>query len=69
MNAALGNAGTTVDYVAARLGDAYPVLYRGDGGLVAHECILDLRPLTDATGISDGKWASLASRNTPMAAR
>jgi glycine dehydrogenase len=40
------------NYVAARLGDAYPVLYRGDGGLVAHECILDLRPLTADTGVT-----------------
>lgn len=40
------------NYVAARLGDAYPVLYRGDGGLVAHECVLDLRPLTADTGVT-----------------
>ena len=40
------------NYVAARLHDAFPVLYRGDGNLVAHECILDLRPLTAATGIT-----------------
>jgi glycine dehydrogenase len=40
------------NYVAARLGDAYPVLYRGEDGLVAHECILDLRPLTAATGVT-----------------
>ena len=40
------------NYVAARLSDAYPVLYRGPGGLVAHECILDLRPLTKSTGIT-----------------
>jgi glycine dehydrogenase len=40
------------NYVAARLRDHYPVLYTGRGGLVAHECILDLRPLTKATGIT-----------------
>ncbi len=40
------------NYVAARLGPHYPVLYTGRGGLVAHECILDLRPLTKATGIT-----------------
>ncbi len=40
------------NYLAARLGDAFPVLYRGDGGHVAHECILDLRPLTAATGVT-----------------
>ncbi|PZE26215.1 aminomethyl-transferring glycine dehydrogenase [Curtobacterium sp. MCLR17_042] len=40
------------NYIAARLRDAFPVLYTGDDGLVAHECILDLRPLRDATGIT-----------------
>ncbi len=40
------------NYVAARLRDHYPVLYAGPGGLVAHECILDVRPLTAATGVS-----------------
>jgi glycine dehydrogenase len=40
------------NYVASRLRDSYPVLYTGRGGLVAHECILDLRPLTKATGVS-----------------
>ena len=36
----------TANYVAARLAPHYPVLYTGHGGLVAHECILDLRPIT-----------------------
>ncbi|WP_159571612.1 aminomethyl-transferring glycine dehydrogenase [Curtobacterium sp. 18060] len=40
------------NYIAARLRDAFPVLYTGEDGLVAHECILDLRPLRDATGIT-----------------
>jgi glycine dehydrogenase len=40
------------NYLARRLGDAYPVLYTGEGGWVAHECILDLRPLTKAAGIT-----------------
>ncbi|CAI9414241.1 aminomethyl-transferring glycine dehydrogenase [Nocardioides sp. T2.26MG-1] len=40
------------NYVAARLGEHYPVLYRGHGGLVAHECILDLRGLTKETGVT-----------------
>ena len=40
------------NYVARRLGDAYPVLYRGRNGLVAHECILDIRPIEKATGVS-----------------
>jgi glycine dehydrogenase len=40
------------NYVAARLRDHYPVLYAGQNGLVAHECIVDLRPLTKATGVT-----------------
>jgi glycine dehydrogenase len=42
----------SANYVADRLGDHYPVLYTGHGGLVAHECILDLRPLTKQTGVT-----------------
>jgi glycine dehydrogenase len=41
------------NYLAARLGEHYPVLYTGADGLVAHECILDIRPLTKATGITN----------------
>jgi glycine dehydrogenase len=40
------------NYVASRLHDHYPVLYTGDHGRVAHECIIDLRPITKATGVS-----------------
>jgi glycine dehydrogenase len=40
------------NYVARRLAEHYPVLYTGRGGLVAHECILDLRPITKATGVT-----------------
>ncbi|HSO15044.1 MAG TPA: aminomethyl-transferring glycine dehydrogenase [Arthrobacter sp.] len=40
------------NYVAARLNDFFPVLYTGEGGLVAHECILDLRELTARTGVT-----------------
>jgi glycine dehydrogenase len=40
------------NYVAHRLTEHYPVLYTGRSGLVAHECILDLRPLTKATGVT-----------------
>jgi len=39
------------NYVAKRLAPHYPVLYSGPGGWVAHECILDLRPLKEASGI------------------
>ena len=40
------------NYIAKRLGEAYPVLYTGRDGLVAHECILDLRPITKDTGVT-----------------
>jgi glycine dehydrogenase len=41
------------NYLAARLREHYPVLYTGRAGLVAHECIVDIRPLTKATGITN----------------
>ncbi|WP_370279172.1 aminomethyl-transferring glycine dehydrogenase [Pseudarthrobacter sp. NamB4] len=40
------------NYIAARLNDFFPVLYTGEAGLVAHECILDLRELTARTGVT-----------------
>jgi glycine dehydrogenase len=40
------------NYVAARLRPHFPVLYTGSGGLVAHECIVDLRAITKATGVT-----------------
>ena len=40
------------NYVAARLREHYPVLYAGNKGLVAHECILDLRPVMKAAGVT-----------------
>jgi glycine dehydrogenase len=40
------------NYVAAKLSASFPILYTGGGGLVAHECILDLRALTKATGVT-----------------
>jgi glycine dehydrogenase len=49
---ATGAAVLAANYVAARLRDHFPVLYSGDAGLVAHECILDLRPLTERTGVT-----------------
>jgi glycine dehydrogenase len=42
----------SANYVAKRLEPHYPVLYSGPGGLVAHECIIDVRPLTKETGVS-----------------
>ncbi|MBD8660169.1 aminomethyl-transferring glycine dehydrogenase [Frigoribacterium sp. CFBP 8754] len=52
LTAATGAAVLAANYVAARLREHYPVLYSGENGLVAHECILDLRPLRDATGVT-----------------
>ncbi|RKN21375.1 glycine dehydrogenase (aminomethyl-transferring) [Micromonospora musae] len=52
LSRATGVAVLAANYVAARLRNHYPVLYSGNKGLVAHECILDLRPLTKATGVS-----------------
>ena len=40
------------NYIAKNLNDKYPVLYTGPGGLVAHECILDLRQLTDQSHVT-----------------
>ncbi|MGW2252821.1 aminomethyl-transferring glycine dehydrogenase [Kitasatospora sp. NPDC001660] len=40
------------NYIAKRLAPHFPVLYTGPGGLVAHECIIDLRPLTKETGVT-----------------
>ncbi|MGJ5803311.1 aminomethyl-transferring glycine dehydrogenase [Streptomyces europaeiscabiei] len=42
----------SANYIAKRLEPHYPVLYTGPGGLVAHECIIDLRPLAKSTGVS-----------------
>ena len=52
LTAATETAILNANYVARRLAPHFPVLYSGPGGLVAHECILDLRPLKDASGIS-----------------
>ncbi len=41
------------NYIATRLKSAFPVLYTGRDGRVAHECILDIRPLKEQTGISE----------------
>jgi glycine dehydrogenase len=42
----------SANYIARRLSEHYPVLYSGASGLVAHECILDLRPITKASGVT-----------------
>ncbi|MFS8976532.1 aminomethyl-transferring glycine dehydrogenase [Cupriavidus necator] len=53
LTAATENAILAANYVAKRLAPYYPVLYTGQHDLVAHECILDLRPLQKDTGISN----------------
>ncbi|WP_394777514.1 aminomethyl-transferring glycine dehydrogenase [Undibacterium sp.] len=53
LKAATETAILAANYIAKRLAPHYPVLYSGHDGLVAHECILDLRPITDLTGISN----------------
>lgn len=40
------------NYIASRLAPHYPILYRGPNAMVAHECLIDLRPLKDAAGIT-----------------
>jgi glycine dehydrogenase len=52
LTAATESAILAANYIARRLSDHYPVLYSGPGGLVAHECILDLRPLKEESGIT-----------------
>ncbi len=42
----------SANYISARLDSAYPTLYTGDRGRIAHECVLDIRPLTKATGVT-----------------
>ncbi|KUI98198.1 aminomethyl-transferring glycine dehydrogenase [Vibrio sp. MEBiC08052] len=58
----MGTAGLTAatqlailnaNYVMERLRAHYPILYRGDNGRVAHECIIDIRPIKEASGISE----------------
>ena len=52
LRAATSNAILSANYIARRLHHAYPVLYTGQHGDVAHECILDLRPITKASGVT-----------------
>lgn len=41
------------NYIAHRLQDHYPILYKGKNGYIAHECLLDLRPLKESSGITE----------------
>ena len=43
----------SANYIAKRLSNDYPILYRGKNGFVAHECIIDIRPIKEASGISE----------------
>jgi glycine dehydrogenase len=52
LRAASLTAIASANYIARRLDDYYPVLYTGENGMVAHECILDLRGITKATGVT-----------------
>ena len=52
LRAATAAAVLSANYIAFRLREHYPVLYTGEDGLVAHECILDLRPLREQTGVT-----------------
>ena len=45
------NAILNTNYIAAKLKDHYEILYKGKDGLVAHECIIDIRPLKETAGI------------------
>jgi glycine dehydrogenase len=53
LQAATQNAILSANYVAKKLAPHYPILYSGHEGLVAHECIIDIRPIKDACGISN----------------
>ncbi|MFE3450077.1 aminomethyl-transferring glycine dehydrogenase [Nonomuraea sp. NPDC059194] len=52
LKAATEQAILSANYLARRLAPHYPVLYTGRGGLVAHECIIDLRQITKETGVT-----------------
>jgi glycine dehydrogenase len=52
LTAATGAAILAANYVARRLAEHFPTLYTGANGLVAHECILDLREITKRTGVT-----------------
>jgi glycine dehydrogenase len=53
MRAATEYAILNANYIAKRLAPHYPILYKGSKGFVAHECILDLRPLKETSGITE----------------
>ncbi len=52
LRAASLTAIASANYIARRLDEYFPVLYTGENGMVAHECIIDLRPITKTTGVT-----------------
>ena len=52
LRSATAHAVLNANYIAKELNDSFPVLYTGNNGLVGHECILDLRELTDQSGVT-----------------
>ena len=52
LRAASLTAIASANYIARRLDEYFPVLYTGENGMVAHECILDLRGITKSTGVT-----------------
>lgn len=52
LRSATAHAVLNANYIARQLQDSFPVLYTGNEGLVGHECILDLRELTDQSGVT-----------------
>src|SRR2546430_6330185 len=52
LKAATESAILAANYIAKRLSPHYPVLYSGSGGLIAHECILDLRPVKETSEVT-----------------
>ena len=52
LRSATAHALLGANYISHRLAPLYPTLYTGNDGLVAHECILDLRELTARTGVT-----------------
>ena len=69
LRAASLTAIASANYIARRLDEYYPVLYTGENGMVAHECILDLRPITKSTGVTVDdvakRWRTTASTLRP----
>jgi len=53
MKEATRTAILNANYIASRLADAYPVLYKGRNGHVAHECIIDIRPFKESCGVTE----------------